>query len=131
MVDATSVVTDIRKPDSICMDCGRTFLLSNAEMIDDQSCCPRCSSMNHIEYIEAEHQDIEIKVPEGYEHEAEAKARELFNRVSDLTGWREAKVRLWFQLQNPLLGMVSPEFMLMNDRGDRLEKFIEEAENMI
>jgi hypothetical protein len=54
----------------------------------------------------------------------ETKARELFNLVLELTSWREEKVRLWFSLPNPLLGEVSPEWMMMNERSERLERFI-------
>lgn len=119
----------------ICLDCGKTFMETEAEAApvsesEDVTLCPRCLSANNTEYVEATHQDIEIRVPDNYKHPAEEKARELFNRVTDLTGWREGKVRFWFQQQNPLLGMVSPEWMLMNDKGDRLEKFIAEAEDI-
>lgn len=126
-----SEVTDIRKPDRICMDCGKTFMEThsgNPDTVNEDEVCPRCSSVNHVEYVEAEHQDIEIEVPDNYRHPLEDKARELFDRVTALTGWREAKVRLWFQLQNPLLGNVSPEWMLLNGKADRLERFISEAE---
>jgi len=127
-----SEVTDIRKPDRICMDCGKTFMEAHSgncdpDTVNEDEVCPRCSSVNHVEYVEAEHQEIEINVPENYRHEMEDKAREIFNNVSDLTGWRESKVRLWFQLANPLLGEVSPEWMIMNGRSERLEKFIAEA----
>lgn len=115
-------------PDRICMDCGKLFLLAHAELIDDSTICPRCASTHHIEYVKAKHENLTAEVPIDYqEHPLEAKARELFNLVSDLTGWREAKVRLWFTLANPLLGEVSPEWMIMNGRSERLEKFIREA----
>lgn len=127
---------DLREPDRICMDCGKLFLLALATLshieedpdLEKEVLCPRCGSAKHIEYDKADHQEIEIKVPEGWEHPMEAKARELFDRVSKLTGWREVKVRHWFQQGNPLLGNVSPEWMLMNDNAKRLEKFIAEAE---
>ena len=130
MVDAASGVADIGKPDRICMDCGKLFLLCHAGIEDDITICPRCSSPKHDKYVEAEHEDIVIEVPEGYEHPLEKEARRLFNEVTELTGWRESKVKLWFQLQNPLLGNVSPEWMLLNlgqDGADRLDKFIKEA----
>jgi phage FluMu protein Com len=126
--EVVSKVSDIGKPDRICMDCGKLFLLCHAKLEEDHTICPRCSSINHIEYVEAEHQLIEIEVPEGFEHPLEAKARELFNRLATLTGWREDKIRLWFQLPNPLLGNVPPEWMIMNGRAERLEKFISDAE---
>lgn len=121
---------NIREPDRICVDCGKLFLMAHAHLDTDNevTICPRCSSVNHIEYVKAEHEHIKIEVPDNYEHPLEEKARELFNRVSALTGWREAKVRLWFQLPNPLLGEVSPEWMMLNDKADRLERFISEAE---
>ena len=125
-----SEVTDIRKPDRICMDCGKTFLLAHAHVDDEAVVCPRCASNNHIEYVEAEHENITIEVPEGYtEHPMEDVARKLFDRVSKLTEWREVKVRLWFQTSNPLLGNVSPEWMIMNGNAARLEKFISDAEH--
>ena len=116
------------------MDCGRLFLLALAAKAPNANVviCPRCASPNHIEYAEAEHQHITIEVPEGWEHERETRARAIYNRVLALTGWREDKVRLWFQLPNPLLGNVSPEFMIMvsDERCKRLEKFIGEAEQL-
>ena len=88
-------------------------------------------SSNIREYETAKHENITIKVPDGYvDHPLECKALELFERVSKMTGWREQKVRLFFQLNNPLLGGVSPEWMIMNDRADRLERFIAEAEGL-
>lgn len=135
------VVTNIRD-DRICMDCGKQFLLAHAAVRrikfetdepeqEGVTVCPRCSSPKHIEYVKAEHENISTEVPEGYvEHPLEVKARELFDRVTALTGWREVKVRLWFQLSNPLLGNVSPEWMIMNLRAERLERFIDEAEEL-
>ena len=138
-----SEVTTLRtEPDRICMDCGKTFLLAHAliartkvetdEPEERVTICPRCSSPKHQEYVEAEHQDIEINVPEGYQHPMEERAKAIFARIQFLTGWREAKVRLWFQLPNPLLGNVPPEVMIMagEDKCDRLEKFIDEAEEL-
>ena len=122
-------VTDIREPDRICMDCGKLFLLAHAHIEEEAVVCPRCASNNHREYVKAEHEDITIEVPEGWsEHPLEDVARKLFDRVAKLTEWREVIVRLWFQTANPLLGNVSPEWMIMNNRADRLSKFIDDAE---
>lgn len=137
-----SEVTDIRKPDRICIDCGKMFLLALARVdhsVDEDTglelgtvVCPRCSSPKHQEYVEAEHQQIEINVPEGWAHPFEERARAMYERIAKMTGWRESKIRLWFQLPNPLLGNVPPEVMIMagEDRCARLEKFIEEAEEL-
>lgn len=116
----------------ICLDCGRVIEPEKLVKQDDEDhgSCPRCGSLNHTQYIEAVHQKLIVEVPENYVHPMEQLARALFDRVQALTGWREVKVRLWFQLQNPLLGNVSPEYMLMNDRAQRLEKFIAEAEEL-
>lgn len=119
------------------MDCGKQFSLAAAEatgednIIDGESIarCPRCLSDNIREHVEASHENIVVDVPKDYsEHPLETKARELFDRVTELTEWREPKVRLWFQLANPLLGNVSPEWMILNGNADRLEVFIKEAE---
>lgn len=130
-----SNVTQIpREPDRICLDCGKVFWLAHAELVSSSGSdekltgCPRCVSINHTEYVESQHQNINVEVPEGWEHPMEAKAREIFDRVSRLTGWREAKVRLFFQTPNPMLGNVSPEWMIMNGRAERLERFVSEAE---
>lgn len=124
-------VTEIeRQPDRICLDCGRLFVLVlQAMKVDDTLVCPRCTSPNHIDYVKAEHEHINIEVPEGYEHPLELKAREIYERIEKLTGWRDAKIRLWLQLPNPLLGNVPPEWMIMNGRVERLESFISNAED--
>lgn len=126
-------VTPIKtKPDRICLDCGKLFMLAHARLEETTTICPRCSSTNHSEYVEAQHQDINIEVPEGYKHPLEQRAQAIYDRLAKLTGWREGKIRLWFQLPNPMLGNVSPEFMIMagEDRCARLEKFITEAEEL-
>jgi predicted ATP-dependent serine protease len=105
----------------VCLNCGKGYHNNNTR-------CPRCDSLDTCRAHEAEHVEVNVEVPDNYQHPNEAQARALFTRIQRLTGWREAKVRLWFQLQNPLLGNVSPEWMLMNGRGDRLEKFVREAE---
>lgn len=125
--------TDIRAYEKyICMECGKVAKSKDLLITDGMMAapsCPRCASVRLQLYVESQHEHVEIHAPpEGWEHPAEAKARELFDRVSELTGWREAKVRQWFQLQNPMFGNVSPEWMLMNGRGHRLERFIHEAE---
>lgn len=124
--------TDINaKQKRICVDCGKVFKLEKAATWPDSDAahCPRCMSTNHIEFVESEHEDVSVSVPEGYSaHPLEAEARRLFDRVTALTEWREAKVRMWFQTNNPLLGNVSPEFMIMNGNAERLEKFIKDAE---
>ena len=127
-------VTEIeREPDRICLDCGRLFVLVLSTNIVNEGAgrhilCPRCSSNNHIDYVKAEHEHITIEAPEDYVHPLEEKAREIYERLAALTGWRDAKIRLWFQLPNPLLGNVPPEWMIMNGRAERLEKFIADAE---
>lgn len=37
------------------------------------------------------------------------------------------KVEQWMNTENPMLGGVSPCEMLLNERGERLQKFIDEA----
>lgn len=112
----------------LCMDCGKQFPLGEAVRAESVSCCPRCFSVNHMEYVEAQHENIVVDLPECYTSDLEPVARVLFDRVTRLTKWREAKVRLWFTLPNPLLGNVSPEWMILNDRAMRLSKFIDDAE---
>lgn len=63
------------------------------------------------------------------EHPEEEKARELWHRIRALTGWRDEKIDLWFTLRNPLLGDTSAEWMMLNGKAARLEKFIKEAED--
>ena len=125
MIDVSNI-TPIRPEEMlICMDCGKTF--ADPSETSGQLCA-RCFSANTRQYEESKHENINIEVPDGYsEHPMETKARELFNLVTELTNWREEKVRLWFSLPNPLLGEVSPEWMLMHERSERLEKFIREA----
>lgn len=125
-----SVWASTRKPERICMDCGKVFIGDHA-MFDETVgiTCPRCASDNHMEYVEADHEHITIEVPPDWgEHPMEETAQKLFDRVMTLTGWREEKVKLWFELENPMLGGVSPEWMIMHDRAERLEKFIKDAE---
>ena len=119
------------------MDCGKRCSQSEADAMGEDNAvdgeviarCPRCLSDRLEEYVEAEHEDITVEVPDDYSaHPMEEVAQKLFDRVTALTEWREVKVRLWFQLQNPLLGNVSPEWMIMNGKADRLEKFIKDAE---
>lgn len=50
----------------------------------------------------------------------------LYHRVADILGATPALI--WFKSANPLLGNVSPEWMLATGRYDRLERFISEAE---
>jgi hypothetical protein len=116
-------VQPIREPDTVCMNCGKVFV------IDDAFLCPRCMSENHREFNPSQHEEITITVPKGWdENPLEETAKKLFDRVERLTGWREPKVRLWFELANPLLGNVSPEWMILNGKAERLEKFIKDAE---
>jgi hypothetical protein len=51
----------------------------------------------------------------------------LFERVMRLMKWDEAKTLSWFSTMNPMLG-ATPHMMLLLGRGERLEKFIAEAE---
>jgi hypothetical protein len=53
----------------------------------------------------------------------------LFRRVEALLGDND-KARAWFRTENPLLGGVSPDWMLENGRAMRLRKFIDEAEKL-
>lgn len=133
-----SDVTDIRAGEArICMECGKQFGLGHARMVpfDDDGVtrelpvCPRCLSPKHDRFAPSQHQDIIVSLPEKYEqHALEDVARELFNRVGRLTGWREPKVQLWFQQANPLLGNVPPEWMILNGKADRLDHFVKNAE---
>lgn len=120
--------------DYICIDCGKVSKAQDLAIIDgsDSPACPRCASTNVQEYDEAQHQDIEVTVPTDWKHPLEERARAIYERVKEMTGWREVKVRLWFQTPNPLLGGVAPEFMIMagEDRCERLERFITEAEEL-
>lgn len=113
----------------ICMDCGKQWTLKGEDWPEK---CPRCSSLYHIRYVEAQHEQLEIDVPDDYQHPMEQRAKVIFARVMAMTGWREQKVRLWFQLPNPLLGNVAPEVMIMagEERCARLERFIDEAEEL-
>ena len=52
----------------------------------------------------------------------------LFTRVQELMDWDEPKTILWFTTNNPLLGNVSPDTMILTGRIDRLKKFIDGAE---
>lgn len=60
--------------------------------------------------------------------ELEAFAKRVYDNVQRLTGWRDEKVRFWMEQANPLLGMVTPIWMIQHGKGDRLAKFIAEAE---
>jgi len=51
-------------------------------------------------------------------------------RVKTLLGNDVARARLWFRTDNPLLGNVSPDWMLKNGKVMRLRKFIDEAERV-
>lgn len=53
-----------------------------------------------------------------------------FERVKALLGSDPEKARLWFQTDNPLLGGVSPHWMLENGRELQLHRFINEAEKL-
>jgi hypothetical protein len=71
--------------------------------------------------------------PDGtilYEHPMEGLARDIWERIERMTGWREEKIRWWFEHCNPLLGNVPPVWMLTNDKGHRLLKFVQEAEEL-
>lgn len=51
-----------------------------------------------------------------------------FERVKNLLGNNSEKAAMWFRTDNPMLGGVSPDWMLENGREMRLRKFIDEAE---
>ena len=53
-----------------------------------------------------------------------------FSRVKALLGGDSQKARLWFRTDNPMLGGVSPDWMLKMGRAMRLRKFIDEAEKL-
>jgi hypothetical protein len=52
----------------------------------------------------------------------------LARRVRKLMDWDEGTADLWLRTENPMLGGVSPDWMLEHDRGMRLRLFIDEAE---
>lgn len=54
----------------------------------------------------------------------------LFARVRKLMDWDAEKTSLWFRTPNPMLGGVTPDWMLEHDRAMRLRQFIDEAEKM-
>ena len=132
-------VTEIkREPDRVCKDCGKPFILSLSVLGDRDgtgervTVCPRCGSPNHMQYVEAENEDINVEMPDDWQHPMEKRAVAIYERLLVMTGWRDVKVKLWLQTPNPMLGMVAPEVMIMagEDRCARLEKFIDEAEEL-
>ena len=54
----------------------------------------------------------------------------MFERVKKLLSGDSEKARLWFRTDNPMLGMVSPDNMILHGREMRLRKFIDEAESL-
>jgi len=44
--------------------------------------------------------------------------------VEAQTGWKREKVLWWFKTRNPLLGNISPAFMIARGRGEKLIQFI-------
>ena len=53
-----------------------------------------------------------------------------FERVKALLNGDSEKARLWFRTENPMLGGVSPDWMLKNGKAMRLRQFIDEAEKI-
>lgn len=52
--------------------------------------------------------------------------RELItNRIMTAMAWDKDKATTWFQSDNPLLGNVSPYYMVIEGRGEKLLKFID------
>ena len=52
----------------------------------------------------------------------------LMERVRVLMNWDHAKAMLWMSTENPLLGGIEPAMMIIQGNGDRLARFIKEAE---
>lgn len=51
----------------------------------------------------------------------------LVERVMDIMSWDREKTLMWFRSENPHLGGVSPDFMLVTGREEKLKNFIETA----
>ena len=49
----------------------------------------------------------------------------LLKVMMDHLGWDRLKATTWFGAANPLLGNVSPDFLLRSGRGPKLLKFIQ------
>ena len=58
----------------------------------------------------------------------ENKYLDLMERVRVLMDWPHDKAMIWMSTANPLLGNIEPAMIIIKNRGARLEKFIEEAE---
>lgn len=57
--------------------------------------------------------------------------KNLHSRIMKMMDWGEDKAWEWIGLQNPLLGYVSPAEMVLLDRTDKLDKFVDQAEEEI
>lgn len=60
--------------------------------------------------------------------EMEKDAQRIYKRVERLTGWRDEKIRFWLDQQNPLLGMVTPIWLIQHGRVQVLDRFIDRAQ---
>lgn len=52
---------------------------------------------------------------------------EILSKVMQMMGWTKAKAILWYKTPNPMLGLLSPQWLVMRGRGHKVLKFIEDA----
>lgn len=58
----------------------------------------------------------------------EKEAQHVYLRIKRLTNWRDAKIRFWLDQANPLLGMVTPIWMIQQGKVAKLLAMIDIAE---
>jgi hypothetical protein len=73
-------------------------------------------------------EDNKIKLIELFADDTRDEREAVVSKVCSMMGWDKEKGLLWYTTDNPMLGGVSPEYMVIFGRCDKLLNFIRNVE---